>query len=107
MNTKTETMYVDVVNVKNTFMDTKDDHYVKNVVLKCGITKTALRLRKQTGGKKMHIKIKKYSGSTNKICDNCRWSYWQHYRSGKRNWCSKESHKITKGKTKCNNFEWD
>ena len=45
--------------------------------------------------------------SASKICNNCRWSMWQHYESGKKNWCSKESHKITKGKIKCDNFEWD
>jgi hypothetical protein len=45
--------------------------------------------------------------SANIICNNCRWSIWQHYESGKRNWCSKESHKITKGKSNCHNFQWD
>jgi len=38
INTKTETIYADAQNVKNIFMDTKDDHFVKSAVLKLGIT---------------------------------------------------------------------
>jgi hypothetical protein len=36
INTKTETIYANAINVKNTFMDTKDDHYARSVGLKIG-----------------------------------------------------------------------
>jgi len=36
INTKTVTIYADAQNARNTFMDTKEDPFVKSVVLKIG-----------------------------------------------------------------------